>query len=341
MSDSRFIVGIAGLGNIGKVHLECLTDPYFHDHVAQICIADPDACKQEELASGLSRCDFVADYRNLSRCDIIIIALPTTLHLDAIRHFSGKAGLLLIEKPLGLTHGESAEITELLIRAQQRAMCGLTGLYHPEFKAMYQQLGYVGDLRHVSETLHEADPQLGHYLRKPKGVLTENGIHTMHRFLRIAGQLYPDKNLDLVRCEMATHEFIGFAGEDAATGRLYVEGGPVFDFDVAFRNGSLCDNELPIQYVTVVEGSRGVVRVTGWEKCESTIDGKHFVHYEHPDGPLNKRSQYPRIHLGMRNQFDECLQFLESTELLHFTIDEALRAQELIEACYEFAPGRA
>lgn len=339
MSDARINIGVAGMGNIGKAHLECLADAYFRDRVAQIRIADPDVCKQKEFAGRSARIDFVADFRDLTDCDIIIIALPTTLHLNAIRHFSGKAGLLLIEKPLGLSHGEATEIVEILTRAKQRAMCGLTGLYHPEFQSMYQQLGNVGDPLHVSETLHEADPQFGQYLARPKGVLTENGVHTLHRFLRIAGELFPGKNLAVERCEMATREFIDCPGEDVATGRLRLDGGPAFDFDVAFRNGSACDNGLPVQYVTIVEGSRGVVRVTGWEKCESTIDGKHFVHYEHPDGPLNGRSQYRRIQLGMRNQLDACLQFLGSTDLLHFTIDEAARAQELIEACYGFGHG--
>jgi predicted dehydrogenase len=262
------------------------------------------------------------------------------MHLEAIRFFCGKTDLLLVEKPLGLTHRESLEIVRVLSESGQRAMCGLIGLYHPEFQAMYQQLDRVGPLIRVSERLHEAGAHLRQYVSKSVGVLTENGVHTLHRFFRIARQKIPDGRLRIAHCDLATREFVDAAGEDLATGQLCAKGGAVFNFDIAFHNTSVCGNGLPIQYEMVVEGDRGVVRVTGWEKCESCIDGNLTVHYEHPDGPLNGRSQYPRIHQGMQNQMDACLRFHDGTEQLHFTIDEALRTQELIEACYESARTR-
>jgi len=219
MDSSRITIGVAGFGNIGGLHVESVSDPQFEGRIAHVRVAESDPRKQEAYTVPSSRIDFVSDFRQLTHCDIIIVALPTAMHLESIRYLCRKTDLLLIEKPLGRTHEESLEIVQLLYQSGQRAMCGLSGLYHPEFQAMYGQLDRVGRLTRVSEKLHEAGAHLGHYLRNPQGVLTENGIHTLHRMIRIARQCTPDEKLQITHCELARREFMDAAGEDTATGQ--------------------------------------------------------------------------------------------------------------------------
>jgi predicted dehydrogenase len=330
-------IGIAGFGNIGKVYAEIFAEKHM---APEIKIADPLIDADNQLIKFLlenSRLNLCRDYRQITDCDTVIIALPNDMHLEAVKFFAHEVKYMLIEKPLGENYLEAKKIADIVHKKNVHAMCGLTGLYHPEFKAMYEQLENIGDLLEVSENLHEANPGLGRHLSKEHGVLAENGIHTLHRFFKIASLTNPKYKLRAEKVELSNDYFKGCPGEDTAKGELALDTTP-FKFNVSFRNKLSCDNGKPIDYTVEIQGSEGVIKVTGWEKCESTINGEHKVHYEHPEGPLIDESQhYPRIKIGLEKQIEEFIRFIKSEEKIHFTLEEALKAQGLVEECYRKA----
>jgi predicted dehydrogenase len=212
-------------------------------------------------------------------------------------------------------------------------MCGLTGLYHPEFSAMYKQIGKIGEIVKVEERLHEAHPNLIRVLDQARGVLTINGIHTMHRFFKISdmkglGELKPQRVL-------LDKKYFKLIGEDYAEGELRAGTVP-FHFSMSFRNGNECDNGLPIDYNLRITGTKGFVEVEGYESCHTVVDGKRFTNYQHPDGALLGQSQYPRIRIGLEKELREFLIFLKRRELEHHSMLESMSGQRVIESCYNF-----
>lgn len=327
-------VGIAGFGSIGRLHARIFDNL---GEVATIDIADLQKDPESKDFQSLSkRGAFFGDYRELEDCAIVVIALPTELHEEAVSYFSSKKTAMLIEKPLGLTSDESARIVDRVKQEQVPAMCGLTGLYHPEFRAMYKQLDSIGDLLDVSERLHEANPGLSHLLNGERGVLTLNGIHTLHRFYKIASVKNRDKTLKADNTVL-DHRYFRKRAEDDAQGTLYLGSIP-FTFSMSYRDGTTCDNGWPIDYVLEVSGTEGKITVTGYEKCETRYnDGRTEVNYRHPKGPLNGRSQYSRIGLGLEREIEEFMRFLGTGQKVHHTLDEALAGQKLVEECYRVA----
>ena len=218
-------------------------------------------------------------------------------------------------------------------------MCGLTGLYHPEFFAMYEQLDSIGDLVVVKERLHEANPDLARILGEKRGVLTVNGIHTLHRFYKIASLI--DKNKPLRVADVSlTHKYFMMEGEDGAEGTLFLGNIP-FNFSMSYRNDSKCDNGWPVDYVLEVIGTKGKITVTGYEKCETHFnDGTSEVNYQHPEGPIGRQSQYSRIGSGLRTEIQEFMRFFGREQKQHHTLEEALAGQKLIEECYRIATAK-
>jgi predicted dehydrogenase len=326
-----FKVGIAGLGNIGFLHAQVFDTL---EDVQSIQVADPNRSRDHFFQSLSKKDTFFNDFKDLESCDCVIIALPTKLHSEAVSYFSSWKIPMLIEKPLGLTYEESKEIVKQV--RDVPSMCGLTGLYHPEFRAMYEQLPTIGNLISVDESLHEANPDLARVLAENQGVLTISGIHTLHRFHKIASLIDNSKALE-IESILLDHRSFMLPGEDIAKGTLYMGSVP-FTFDMSFRNNRKCDNGLPTDYILKIKGTKGTINVTGWEKCETYYnDGRAFINYNHPNGSLGTRSHYPRISLGLRTEIQEFVNLLKTGERNHHTLEEALAGQKLIEDCYDKA----
>lgn len=330
MEIDKLNVGIAGFGCIGTVHAQ-IFDTMAAVDVIQV--ADPNRLYQERFAALTKKKSFHDHYSALNGCDCVVIALPTGLHESAVSHFAEAKVPMLIEKPLGLTYGEAERMMAVLKRERVPAMCGLTGLYHPEFVAMYRQLPAIGDLVSVTERLHQAHPLLRRTLSEAQGVLAVNGIHTLHRFHKIASQQASDPVFSVDEVTLG-HDAFSEHGEDHAKGTLHLGGTP-FTFDVSFHNRTECDNGWPIDYGIDIVGTRGKIVVTGHYKCETLLDGVPAeVNYAHPDGPLERQRTYPRTLIGITAELEAFLEFLGTGEEQHFTLHEALAGQALVEACY-------
>ena len=328
-----FKVGIAGFGSIGVLHAQIFDTL---QEVQTIQVADPNKSQEGRFQFLSKKGAFFDDYRKLEACNCVVIALPTELHAEAVSYFSSRKIPMLIEKPIGLTYEESKRIIETVKREQVPAMCGLTGLYHPEFRAMYEQLRTIGDLVSIHEKLHEANSNLARVLGEERGVLTMNGIHTLHRFYKIASLKDDTKTLEVGNITL-DHRYFMMPGEDYAEGILYLGQIP-FTFSMSFRNGRKCDNDLPIEYILEIKGTKGIIIVIGYEKCETHYHtGKTVVNYQHPNGPLRMESQYSRIGLGLRAEIQEFIRFLGTKKKKHHTLEEALAGQKLVEECYAIA----
>ena len=323
-------VGIAGFGSIGSLHARIFDSLA---EVAEVQVADSGRSRDDQYQSLAKKTAFHSDYEDLKGCDCVVIALPTELHEAAVSCFAGAGIPMLIEKPLGFTCDESQRIVDMIRRENVPAMCGLTGLYHPEFRAMYGQLSSLGELVSVHERLHEANPDLARLLGGRRGVVALNGIHTLHRFHRIALLKDPNKALQVADVALSHDNFMTRA-EDHAAGTLCLGGTP-FTFSMSFRNDSECDNGWPVDYGIEIVGTLGKIVVTGHEKCETFgHDGTTEVNYQHPGGPLMGQPRYERIALGLTVEIREFVQFLATGQKQHYTLEEALAGQRLVEDCY-------
>lgn len=319
LADNLGIIGLAGRGNVGRIYYEILKK-----FELEFFVADPVSNKE----------NFLRDYTELKNCDTIIIALPTEMHRDAIKFFSKDKKKLLVEKPFCLTYEESKKAFEDIKKSELRVMCGLTGLYHPEFRAMYEHLADIGKIKRVKEKLHEANPRLDKYLQNVRGVLTINGIHTLHRFYKMAQMINPDDKLQIEETIILNNSFKNVRGEDYAKGKLKLGNIP-FEFEMSYKKDE-CENGLSVEYETEIFGEKGKLHVVGWEKCDLILNEIKTELYAHPEGHLIGSSLL-RVGIGLEEQVREFFRFIKSEEKIHHTVQEGIEAQRLVEECYQKA----
>ena len=328
---NKLKVGIAGYNLIGQLHAEKFRN---HPKVGSIIVADPEQRPNDHSVK------WVKDYHDLAGCDAVVIALPTNLHLLAVEYFAPKGIAMLIEKPLATDYKEALQIQQVLSQCEVPAMCGLLGLYHPEFRARYDNLQSIGEILSVAENLHEANPGLERFHDETRGVLNINGIHTIHRFYKIASLIAIEEILIPDQIFLSRNHFASYTAEDTAQGLLTLgrNNKVPFSFSMSFRNSHKCDNKKKIDYTTKIDGKNGTILVTGWEKCELLKNGKTTSLFTHDLGPLGNASQYTRIAISLEKEIDEFIRFEHSARnsgnKMHFTLNEAVASHRLLEECY-------
>ncbi|MEK6845491.1 MAG: Gfo/Idh/MocA family oxidoreductase, partial [Nanoarchaeota archaeon] len=195
-------IGILGYGFIGKVHHEVIEEELFgvasggiskgahYDLLKVTAVAETDLSK---LGTANEQYRWYGNYVKLlenehERLDALIVALPTTLHLAAVKAITQYKIPFLLEKPLAPTYEEAKEIVQCVEESGTPCMVGLTGRFHPEFVAAYKSMqnGDLGEVISMQERSHFGLPAevIRPYLQPEhsgRGIGLENGIHTMDR----------------------------------------------------------------------------------------------------------------------------------------------------------------
>jgi len=187
-------IGIIGHGFIGQVHREVIESGVQELEVG--ALVDRDASKLssfDKYSTYSSLEDFFNDGKN--QIDAVIMALPIEAHVDAVREITQRQVPMLMEKPLSYSVKEATQIVEDIRKYKSPVMIGLTGHFHPEFRAAYDSLqrGDIGEIVSMQERIHFGIPDvemMGSLVNSESGgggVGLENGIHTMERLYHFSG----------------------------------------------------------------------------------------------------------------------------------------------------------
>lgn len=146
------------------------------------------------LASGYR--EALAEPGLASRHDAVLIALPNSMHADAIERCIAAGLPCMCEKPLGLNAAESERLCELAARAGVPLGVAMVRRYVPSLRAAQAALaeGLIGELRSV-EIAHGsrfAWPASSYYFRRENGgILLNMGVHHLDFLESTLGPLSP------------------------------------------------------------------------------------------------------------------------------------------------------
>jgi predicted dehydrogenase len=109
MSDATLRIGLAGVGAMGRNHLRVIGQ---HPHADVVAIADPNRPALDEVTAAAGAKGY-GDARAMideAALDAVVVATPTTFHLDVALAAIEKGLPVLIEKPLAATTEEARRI---------------------------------------------------------------------------------------------------------------------------------------------------------------------------------------------------------------------------------------
>ncbi|MBN3036713.1 MAG: inositol 2-dehydrogenase [Bacteroidales bacterium] len=183
-------IGLAGLGRIGKIHLENLSR-YFPE-AEMMAVMDV----SEETAAIAAKYQVQHFYDNFGemltkhRLDAVVICSPTDTHADYVE-MAATTGLdIFCEKPLDLSLERVKAVLKTVDEHQVKLMLGFNRRFDPEFKKIHDlvQQEAVGDPQIIKITSRDPGPPPVSYIKVSGGLFLDMSIHDFDMARYISGK---------------------------------------------------------------------------------------------------------------------------------------------------------
>jgi predicted dehydrogenase len=177
-------LGLAGSGFVADFYMDGLRDVPGAHVVANYS-------RRAERAAGFGeRHDIPRQYTDLEqlcaddRVDVVVVALPNHLHLEAVRHAAANKKAIVCTKPLARDASEAAEIVRLVNDAGVMHGYAETEVFAPNVMRARQMIeeGAIGDVISVRAREAHSGPHAPHFWDAETaggGSLLDMGCHTI------------------------------------------------------------------------------------------------------------------------------------------------------------------
>ncbi len=184
---SSLVVGVAGLGRIGKIHLENLLNHI--EGVGVLAASDPssEARRYAEDRGIIQTYETVDELIKNTELEAIVICSPTDQHASHVI-MAAKAEIpVFCEKPLDLSLERVKETLRVINKTSTPLMVGFNRRFDPSFAKVKRLVaeGAIGDVHMVRITSRDPSPPPIDYVRRSGGLFLDMSIHDfdMARFL--------------------------------------------------------------------------------------------------------------------------------------------------------------
>ncbi|HLT50998.1 MAG TPA: inositol 2-dehydrogenase [Arenibacter sp.] len=177
---------VAGLGRIGKIHLNNLLQM---DQVEVVAVMDP--LEESQQYAKERNIAFIAttfgEMLGMTEFDAVVICSPTDTHADYVE-IAAKAGIhIFCEKPLDLSLKRVMEVLQVVERTNIKLMLGFNRRFDKEFRKVQELVrdGAVGEPHLVKITSRDPGAPPVSYIEKSGGLFLDMTIHDfdMARFV--------------------------------------------------------------------------------------------------------------------------------------------------------------
>lgn len=177
---------VAGLGRIGKIHLENLLQM---EKVEVTAVMDPmDEPRKYAKNKNIS---FIAtsfeELLTIADFDVVVICSPTDTHADYVALAAKFGKHIFCEKPLDLSLDRVVEVLEVVKKYDVKLMLGFNRRFDKEFKKVHEivKSGKIGKPQIVKITSRDPGAPPINYIKQSGGLFLDMTIHDfdMARFI--------------------------------------------------------------------------------------------------------------------------------------------------------------
>ncbi len=187
---NKIKVAVAGLGRIGKIHLNnlCRNFPEI-EVIAVMDVID----ESKAIADEFNVPTFVKDFDSLLAVpglDAVVICSPTDTHADFVVKAAEAGKQIFCEKPLDLSLERVKEVLKIVEETGVKLMLGFNRRFDPEFKKIRQLVlnDAVGDPQIVKITSRDPGPPPVEYIKVSGGMFLDMTIHDFDMARYISGK---------------------------------------------------------------------------------------------------------------------------------------------------------
>ncbi|WP_298849103.1 Gfo/Idh/MocA family oxidoreductase [uncultured Ruegeria sp.] len=253
----NFRIAIVGIGLVGRRHADAIRALR---HVDLVAVVDPsDEGRGYAVEHGVACYETLEDLFANQSPDGVVLATPTTLHVDQGLACVRQGCPVLVEKPIAVEAIAALELVQEAEKSNVPLMVGHHRRHNPLIKSAKEAIsdGKIGDVRavHASCWFYKPDDYFdaAPWRKKPgAGPISVNLVHDVDLLRYLAGEVVSVQ-------AQSTSSQRGYDNEDVAGALLTFEGGAigtisVSDSIVAPWSWEMTSREYPI-YPSTTESS--------------------------------------------------------------------------------------
>jgi myo-inositol 2-dehydrogenase / D-chiro-inositol 1-dehydrogenase len=268
-------IGIAGVGRIGKIHLENIMQRFPEIKIRLVTDPDPEAenyLKGKNIKYSSAYDDIIAS----KEINAVVLCSPTNTHADYVEKAAKAGKHTFCEKPLDLSLHRVLEVLEVVKQSGVKLMLGFNRRFDPNFIKIKSLVvaGKIGEPQLLKITSRDPGPPPISYIKVSGGLFMDMAIHDfdMARYIM---------NKEVVevysRGAVMVDKAIGTAGDiDTALTTLIFEDGSMANIDNSRKAVYGYDQRLEIF------GSGGMARVDNNFPDNHQLYGPDGIHGELP-----------------------------------------------------------
>ena len=179
-------IGVAGLGRIGKIHLNNLLEL---SNVEVIGVMDPstEAVEYAKLKGVRNTYKKFNELVTIDKLDAIVICTPTNTHANYVETSAKLGKQIFCEKPLDLNIQRVKDVLKVVDRSKIKLMIGFNRRFDNEFRKVKTSInsGEIGNPHIVKITSRDPSPPPLEYIKNSGGLFLDMTIHDfdMARFI--------------------------------------------------------------------------------------------------------------------------------------------------------------
>ena len=183
-----FRFGLIGAGRMGRTHLRALAGS---TTVEVTAVVDPVAATRAAMAdTGRAVFEHVAEMLAAGGIDAVLIAAPTTRHIELVTEVAAAGLPILCEKPCGLTSAGIGEAQEAVERHGVPFQVAYWRRYVPALQALRQRIqdGDLGQVHLLTSSQWDGEPPSAAFRAASGGIFRDMGVHEFDQVRWLSGQ---------------------------------------------------------------------------------------------------------------------------------------------------------
>ena len=187
---NKIKIAVAGLGRIGKIHLNNLCRNFSEIKVVAVMdLMD----NSKETADEYNIPLFLKNFDSLlsiPELDAVVICSPTDTHADYVVKAARAGKHIFCEKPLDLSLEKVKEVLTIVEESKVKLMLGFNRRFDPEFRKIRELVinGTIGDPQILKITSRDPGPPPISYIKVSGGIFLDMTIHDFDMARYISGK---------------------------------------------------------------------------------------------------------------------------------------------------------
>ena len=170
-------VGIIGLGRIGQVHLESLSNI---NDVEIVCVSDINETVCKEITKKFNIPRYTLKYEDLvssSEVQAVWVCSPSNLHYTHVKACLSNNKLVFCEKPLEIDIEKIKQLIDQFPEINKRLMVGFNRRFDPNFSFVKNNIQKIGKPTILKITSRDPQPPPIEYIKSSGGIFMDMTIH--------------------------------------------------------------------------------------------------------------------------------------------------------------------